>query len=238
MLGDLRRGCGDPLARGQDDGAGLGARVGSGPGLRPAGAAGDRGAVAGADDVGHRVGFGFADSEAGAAGGSRSWRVGARAVQQHVAELMRQRPRGLRGVQSGRDADAADGPPGDAVSWCTLLALDRVAEPPGQPAQGVPQAIGRVTRRGGHRCADGDGPAAGLGNVPHVRDLDGIAPAPVFPFGAGVPAGPAAPWIRLAGGAGEDPDAGLAADDLAFGLAPVFIAFDQGRVRPLGQDEE
>jgi hypothetical protein len=122
---DFRRGFGDSLSGGQDGGCGLGAPIAARPRLRAGEGVLDPDAVPGADDEGHGVGFGFPDAVA--AGGCRAWRVGDRVVQQHVAELMGQRPRSLPAGQARQDADAPGGPERGAVTGAAVLPFDREA---------------------------------------------------------------------------------------------------------------
>ena len=149
VAGDACGCCGDAVAGGQDSGGGLGAWVGAGPAGRVEQAADGGDAVTGAGDPGDRVGFCFA--QAGAAGGGRPGRVAGAVVQQHVAELVRQRPHGLLIGDPRRDADAADGPEYGAVGRRPLFAFDRVSLAAGQPAQRVPHSCGRIAWRAGRR---------------------------------------------------------------------------------------
>ena len=144
---DAGGGCGDAVPGGEDGRRGLGARVAAGPACRVGKLAAGGDAVPGAGDVGDGVGFGLAQSRA--AGGGRPGRVSAgRAVQQDVAELVRQRPDGLFAGQAGQEPDAAGGPEGGAVGWRAVFALDGESFAAGQPAQRIPQARRGLAGRG------------------------------------------------------------------------------------------
>ena len=160
MAADARGGAGDALSGGQDDRAGLGAQIAAGPGRRmgqcvPGGDAGPS-----ADDEGHGVSLSAADS--GAAGGGCPRRVPGCVVQQHMAELMRERPGCCLSAEIGLDPDAPGCPHGGPVIRAAVLALDREPLAAGQPAQGVPQPWRGLTRAR-HAVAGRDGLPAGLG---------------------------------------------------------------------------
>ena len=145
MPGDAGGSGGDALSGGQDDCAGLGARVAcrpSSPGraAAPAGVMPWRAQMMKATESASAL-RSPAQPEVVVPGG---WP--GHVVQQHVAELVRERPGSLLFAELRQEPDAAGGPEDGAVGRGAVLAFDRESLAAGQPAQRVPQ-----TRAGGSR---------------------------------------------------------------------------------------
>ena len=228
MAGDAGGCCGDAVPGGQDGGGGLGARVGAGPAGRVGQAAGGGDAVPGAGDPGDRVGFGFA--QPGAAGGGGPGRVAGVVVQEHVAELVRQRPYRLLIADLRRDADAADGPEDGAVGRRPVFCLDRVSLD-GGPASTARPVPGRADQRGGRAAASLTRRPGGLGQVPEVGDPVGVSPG--RPGLVVVFAGVLCAARR--GRDGEDRDPVLALADLPSGRGPLPVVRAPGWRRAAGR---
>src|ERR1019366_1628943 len=227
--------CGDAVPGGEDGGRGLGARVSAGPACRVGEFAAGGDAVPGAGDVGDGVGFGLAQSCA--AGGGRPGRVTAGcAVQQDVAELVRQRPGGLFAGQAGQEPDAADGPGGGAVGGRAVFTLDGEFLPAGAAPQRGPQARRGLAGRG-QPGRDGERLSGRLRQVPDVGDAVGVPPGRRRLVVVTL-----VTVLRPSGGRPgrdiEGLDAFFVAADLLSGRGPLAVVPDHGGAGPLGGDEQ
>ena len=143
-------------------------------------------------------------------------RVAGVVVEEHVAELMRQRPHRLLIADLRRDADAAGGPEDGPVGRRPVFCLDRVSLD-GGPASTAHPRPGRG-RIGAGQAAARAGPG-GLGQVPEVGDPVGVSPG--RPGLVVVFAGVLCAARRA--GDGEDRDAVLAFADLLSGRGPLPV---------------